>query len=133
MKTIIYLTFSLFLMLGTASAQDNVAGCEAFMPAVFSVSVEQPNLELQVVDVSEARLLIFDRQGQKIFESVLDINYLPEHITEDKKKSRKIDSGWGGKRLGKELDAGTYFYILNATCTDESTQQWKGYISLLRE
>ena len=64
--------------------------------------------------VSKFSFVIFDRWGEKVFE------------TEDASKS------WDGTYNGKHLDAAVFVYIINATMTSGEKITKKGNISLIR-
>lgn len=64
--------------------------------------------------VSKFSFIIFDRWGEKVFE------------TEDASKS------WDGTYNGKHLDAAVFVYIINATLTSGEKINKKGNISLIR-
>jgi len=59
----------------------------------------------------ENRVQIFNRYGQEVFSSV---NY---------------KNNWGGKYLGNDLPAGTYYYIFD---TKKDNKIFKGYLTIFR-
>ena len=69
-------------------------------------------------DVEGARALhctVFDRWGRRVYE------------WDDVKGS------WDGKRInGTEVDAGTYYYIVDITFVDEKQQSYKGFVQVLK-
>ncbi len=130
MKLPLFLLFS--LLLGHYTLAQNDDNCLVFIPMEYAPSISLSNFEIEVTQVKEIRLFIFDRTGNKVFNSSQAINYLPGHQNEEGEDFRIIDSGWDGKQMGRELPEGIYPFVLDATCSDDSKQQWKGVISLLR-
>ena len=67
--------------------------------ATLKISVEWPNAimpnsgnDIFLPDIDDRTMMIFNRSGQKIFEG---------------------KGGWNGKYNGKEVDPGTYFYVID--------------------
>ncbi|MBA2611773.1 MAG: gliding motility-associated C-terminal domain-containing protein [Bacteroidetes bacterium] len=89
------------------------------VPNVFTPNGDGSNdvFFLKVANVSDIHALIFDRWGNKIFES----------------NSSTGNIAWDGKNSsGKELPVGTYFYIIKATGKDGKEYDQKGNVSLYR-
>ncbi|MDP3556984.1 MAG: gliding motility-associated C-terminal domain-containing protein [Bacteroidota bacterium] len=89
------------------------------VPNVFTPNGDGSNdvFFLKVANLSEINALIFDRWGNKIFESTSSTGNIE----------------WDGKnQAGKELPSGTYFYIIKATGKDGSGYEQKGNVSLFR-
>ncbi|MBL7913373.1 MAG: gliding motility-associated C-terminal domain-containing protein, partial [Bacteroidia bacterium] len=89
------------------------------VPNVFTPNGDGSNdvYFLKVANVSEINALIFDRWGNKVFES----------------NSNTGNIAWDGKNsAGKELPVGTYFYIIKATGKDGKEFDQKGNISLYK-
>ena len=89
------------------------------VPNVFTPNGDGSNdvFFLHVSNVTDISALIFDRWGNKVFET----------------SSSTGNIEWDGKNMsGKESSAGTYFYIIKATGKDGTTYDKKGNISLYR-
>jgi gliding motility-associated-like protein len=89
------------------------------VPNVFTPNGDGSNdvFFLKVANVSEINAIIFDRWGNKVYES----------------NSSTGNIEWDGKSsAGKELPAGTYFYIIKATGKDDRTYDQKGNVSIYR-
>ncbi|MEI8135725.1 MAG: gliding motility-associated C-terminal domain-containing protein [Bacteroidota bacterium] len=89
------------------------------VPNVFTPNGDGSNdvFFLKVANLTEIKALIFDRWGNKVFESTSSTGNIE----------------WDGKNLsGKELPAGTYFYIITATGKDATEYEKKGNVSLYR-
>ncbi|HWY33224.1 MAG TPA: gliding motility-associated C-terminal domain-containing protein, partial [Nitrosopumilaceae archaeon] len=59
-------------------------------------------------------ITVYDRWGLKMWEST------------------SVNGAWDGKVSGKEASDGTYYYILNATNNKGATQNYKGYLTLIK-
>ncbi|MBL7913370.1 MAG: gliding motility-associated C-terminal domain-containing protein [Bacteroidia bacterium] len=89
------------------------------VPNVFTPNGDGSNdvFFLKVANVAEINAIIFDRWGNKVYES----------------NSTTGNIEWDGKSsAGKELPAGTYFYIIKATGKDDRTYDQKGNVSIYR-
>ena len=89
------------------------------VPNVFTPNGDGSNdiFFLKVANVAEINAVIFDRWGNKVFES----------------NSNTGNIAWDGKNTaGKELPVGTYFYIIKGTGKDEKLYDQKGNISLYK-
>ena len=89
------------------------------VPNVFTPNGDGSNdlFFLKVANISEISALIFDRWGNKVFESTSSTGNIE----------------WDGKNLsGKELPAGTYFYTIKATGKDGTEYEKKGNVSIYR-
>ncbi|MDP1802875.1 MAG: gliding motility-associated C-terminal domain-containing protein [Bacteroidota bacterium] len=89
------------------------------VPNVFTPNGDGSNdvFFLKVANVAEINAIIFDRWGNKVYEST----------------STTGNIEWDGKSsAGKELPAGTYFYIIKATGKDDKTYDQKGNVSIYR-
>ncbi len=64
--------------------------------------------------VSEMNFLVYDRWGEKVFES------------------HDMNAGWDGTYRGKKCDPGVFVYYLDATCHNKVKYLKKGNITLLR-
>jgi len=94
---------------------DNDCG-ELFIPLAFSPNGDNHNdtWKVQGRCVKTFELMIYDRWGEKIFEST-DQNQL-----------------WDGYFNGKSLDTDVYVYILNITMRDGEVKNLKGDITLMK-
>jgi gliding motility-associated-like protein len=89
------------------------------VPNVFTPNGDGSNdvFFLKVANITEINALIFDRWGNKVFES----------------NSTTGNIAWDGKNLsGKELPVGTYFYVIKGTGKDGTEYNTKGNVSLYR-
>lgn len=87
------------------------------VPNVFSPNGDGVNdlFVMKHQNISEFYGQIFNRWGEVIFEW------------------SNIGGGWDGRTLaGKEIEAGTYFYIISATGIDGEIYNYKGAVTLLR-
>jgi len=93
----------------------NVECGELFVPNVFSPNGDNENDVLKVYGncITSLELLIFDRWGEKVFETT-DISY-----------------GWDGTYKGKKLDDAVFVYYLNATVNGIKVKK-HGNISLVK-
>jgi gliding motility-associated-like protein len=89
---------------------------QVFVPTAFSPNGDGQNDILYVKGpcIKSIELLIFDRWGNKVFEST-DIN-----------------NGWDGKLDGLPMNTGTYVYFLTATMYNDAVIEKKGNITLVR-
>jgi gliding motility-associated-like protein len=89
------------------------------VPNVFTPNGDGSNdvFFLKVANITEIYALIYDRWGNKVFEST----------------SNSGNIEWDGKNLSdKECAAGTYFYIIKATGKDGLNYEKKGNVSLYK-
>jgi gliding motility-associated-like protein len=89
------------------------------VPNVFTPNGDGSNdvFFLKVANITDITANIFDRWGNKVYEST----------------STTGNIAWDGKNMaGKELPVGTYFYVIKATGKDETTYEKKGNVSLYR-
>ncbi|MBA2612021.1 MAG: gliding motility-associated C-terminal domain-containing protein [Bacteroidetes bacterium] len=89
------------------------------VPNVFTPNGDGSNdiFFLKVTNLTDINALIFDRWGNKVFES----------------NSNTGNIAWDGKNMsGKETAVGTYFYIIKGTGKDGKEYDQKGNVSLYR-
>lgn len=105
---------------GTATALVTVDLPSALtVPNVFTPNGDGVNdtFFLQTTGLSSITFTVFDRWGVKMYDV----------------KSESGNVSWDGKNLfGKEVPAGTYFYLLKATGRDQKEYEQKGSMSLFR-
>lgn len=89
---------------------------DIFVPTAFSPNQDGNNDKLFVrgQNIMDMRLVVFDRWGEKVFET------------------KEQGNGWNGDFRGKPLDPAVFVYHLEATCFDEQQFFKKGNVSLLR-
>ncbi len=89
---------------------------EIYLPNIFSPNGDGNNDVFYVrgSGIESARMIIYDRWGNKIFESP-DINI-----------------GWDGTYKEKPVNAGVFVYLVTVTFFDGDEKQYKGNITLLR-
>ena len=87
-----------------------------WVPNVFSPNDDGQNDILFVEGEGVAKLLfvIYDRWGEKIFES------------------KSMDDGWDGKYKGVDLDPGVFFYYVKATFDNNSVSTLEGNVTLIK-
>ena len=87
-----------------------------FLPNAFTPNSNDENEVLYVrgQNLTEVHLVIFDRWGEKIFE------------TYDQ------EEGWDGTYKGEELDSAIFVYYMDVVCGDGQVYFEKGNISLIR-
>lgn len=111
--------------LGSCNATDSVTitvvelNCgfpTVFLPNSFTPNGDDENdvLFLRGSLVKEMELMIYDRWGEKIFES----------------QDQSI--GWDGTYKDREADSGVYVYLLKVICLDEQEVELKGNVTLIR-
>ena len=92
--------------------------CQVFVPNAFTPNGDGKNDQFRILGIEKVtslHLLIFNRWGEKIFE------------TRDKHKS------WDGKINGKQVPAGNYIYMLEFTDVySVEVQKLKGNFILIR-
>jgi gliding motility-associated-like protein len=95
--------------------------CFTFDPNVYVPNAFTPNNDnlndgfgVVGIAVNEYRIQIYNRWGEKIYES------------ED------IDAKWDATYLGKDVQVGTYLYLINFTDFDGKIYQRTGTINLIR-
>ena len=87
------------------------------MPNVFTPNGDHLNdffVPKESFNITSAVLLIYNRWGQKLFES------------------DNLQKGWDGKSNGRDCSDGTYYWIVNYT--DINNDEWsrKGFLMLIR-
>jgi len=92
-----------------------------FVPDAFSPNADNVNdvwyvygAEYNCIDPNSFTLRVFDRWGNKVFESIDPAR------------------GWNGKYKDKELDADVFIYSVQTTLTDGTTINKTGNISLIK-
>ena len=105
----------------TAGEQLETSEVECFQPHVFVPNIFSPNgdgqndvLYVRGMGISSFSFVIYDRWGEKVFES------------------SDATNGWDGRFKGKEMLSDVYVYYLKAVMTDGTTVEKKGDISLVR-
>ena len=88
---------------------------EVYVPSAFSPNEDGNNDVLYVRGncIKTIRFIIYDRWGEKVFES------------ED------IKTGWDGKHKGKKLSIAAFTYYLKATLIDNSSTEKHGEINII--
>lgn len=89
---------------------------EIFIADIFSPNQDGNNdlLYVRGNGIKEMQFTIFDRWGEKIFES------------------NDVKNGWDGTNKGKQLEPGVYVYFLDATMMNDEKINRKGEITLVR-
>ncbi len=87
-----------------------------YIPNIFSPNGDGDNDELFVRSnyIDEMHFLIYDRFGEKVYES------------------RNPDEGWDGKYNGQPVQSGVYFYVFKADLIDGSYVEDSGNITVVR-
>lgn len=87
-----------------------------YLPNIFSPNGDGNNdlFYVRGSGISGMELLIYDRWGEKMFES------------------KDIHTGWDGTYHGKPVNAGVYTYLLRATFFDGDERKEKGTVTLVR-
>jgi gliding motility-associated-like protein len=87
-----------------------------YVPNAFTPDGDARNDELFVRSrmVSEMNFLVYDRWGEKVFES------------------QDMNKGWDGTYRGKKCDPGVFVYYLDATCHNKAKYLKKGNVTLIR-
>ena len=98
-------------------AEQKCSDCELFIPNAFTPNGDGLNDLLKAkpsCPISDFDFLIFDRWGDKIFES------------------HNSDAGWDGNYLGNPLSTGVYVYLINYKIASQTTKMAKGTVTLIR-
>ena len=87
-----------------------------FMPNAFTPNANEENDKLLVrgQNITDLHLVIFDRWGEKVFESVNQYE------------------GWDGTYEGREVDPAVFVYYLEVVCADGQEYFEKGNVTLIR-
>jgi len=87
-----------------------------FIPDIFSPNGDDANdvLYVRSQGIVSMVFVVYNRWGEKVFES------------------DQIAHGWDGQHRGKPSPSGNYFYYLQASLNDGSTEEMSGEISLIR-
>ncbi len=87
-----------------------------YVPNAFTPNGDGKNDQLFVRSkmVSELTFLIYDRWGEKVFET------------------NDMRNGWDGTFKGKPCDPGVFVYYLDVTCHNQSTYFKKGNVTVIR-
>jgi len=91
--------------------------CEIFIPNAFTPNSDAKNENFYptaTCDFVRYEFLIFDRWGEKIFESI------------------DITESWDGKYKNKNVPVGVYIYVLNYSWEIGIDKQFKGHVSVIR-
>lgn len=88
---------------------------DVFVPDVFSPNGAHNNiLYVRSTCIASMDFLVFDRWGNKIFES------------------HDLNTGWNGTYKGQPMNTGTYIWYLKATLQDGTSIEKKGNVTLVR-
>ncbi|MEI6766851.1 MAG: gliding motility-associated C-terminal domain-containing protein [Bacteroidota bacterium] len=106
----------------TLSKTITVENCEPPPPLLEMPNVFTPNgdgqndnyLPIKMENIENATLMIFNRWGQKIFETT------------------DLSQGWNGKHHGLKCADGTYYWIVEYTGADNKKSSQQGFVMLLR-
>lgn len=99
------------------------------VPEVFELHGEQ-GVSIEVGNVKEVRLMVFDRKGIKLFETQISVLYNPQTDVKEGVKRRFVDSGWNGHSQGQKLPQGLYAYTLQAVCIDDKKMKGNGMMEI---
>lgn len=96
----------------------------AFIPNLFSPNQDGNNDLFKVYGLTDVKTIdfkVFDRQGNLVFEAT---------------SLSELQQGWDGKKGGKEMPNGTYFWILNGSDGNDHPilidNKSSGYVQLLK-
>jgi gliding motility-associated-like protein len=105
----------------TAEVIASTTPCETYIPHIYVPNIFSPNgdgqndvLYVRGKGVKELEFVIYDRWGEKVFEST-DLN-----------------KGWDGRYKNKDMDAAVFVYYLKATLDNDEKVDVKGNITLVR-
>ena len=89
---------------------------DVYIPNIFSPNGDSKNDEFRIQSnfVKEVHMEIYNRWGQKVFES------------------DNPSVGWDGKFEGRELPPDVYGYFFSVLCIDEKKYFKKGNVTLVR-
>lgn len=103
------------------TASDDVLVTVVFAPVIFVPNIFSPNgdqhndiLYVRGVGIEEMTFIVYDRWGEKVFESTDKLN------------------GWDGTFRGEKMDEAVFKYYLVGKYTDGSRFELKGDVTLIR-
>ena len=110
------------LMLGNVKAQEREtkkSSCNAtdiIISANYRVSTESP-LQIDVFEIRDLRMTVFDGAGHKLHEVEINITYTPNDVKESR-YFKQVDIGWKGDKdmHGNEVEGGMYYYAIDGEC-----------------
>lgn len=90
--------------------------CNAAVPTAFSPNGDGENDVLYVrgFNVATLKFKLFNRYGEQVF------------------KTEMLSQGWDGTYLGAKLNTEVFYYVLVATCPDNTKIETTGSVTLLR-
>jgi hypothetical protein len=110
-----------------------VAHCAIEVPPTFAPGLEDGKImEIQVTNVKEFSIVIFDRWGKKVLESAVAIPYDSEPEDSEALKTRLVETGWDATYKDRNLKPGSFFFTIEAICFDETPLKQNGNVSLVR-
>ncbi|MCP4440222.1 MAG: hypothetical protein GY810_14860 [Aureispira sp.] len=130
MKNLLLILFC--CSLSTAYAQHNCTAMDFLVPSNYKASKGEP-LMLEVTDVKDFRMTIFDGSGHKLYEVEINIAHAPEDV-KDGRYFKTIDTGWTGDKdmNGNSIKAGRYFYAIDGECMDDKPVRRTGAVVLTK-
>lgn len=131
MKSILIILFC--CTLSTVYAQDGA--CEAgdiLMPSNYKAAKDKP-LVLEVTDIKDFRMTLFDGTGRKLYEVEINIAHAPEDV-KDGRYFQAVNTGWiGAKDMnGDEIEAGMYYYAIDGECMNDKPVRKTGAVVLTK-
>lgn len=123
---------SLTILMAFSLPSTNVENVCAAADIIVPTSVyANKSLQLKVQDVSDFNFQLYDWKGNKIFQALVDVTYLPEE-QKNNSQQKSIDMGWLGKNMhGDKINSGNYIYIIEATCTADYHFRREGNLTLI--
>lgn len=131
MKSILILLFS--CVLSTVYAQNGVCESEDILiPSNYKAAKDKP-LTLDVTDIKDFRMTLFDGGGQKLYEVEINIAHAPEDVKEGR-YFKAVDTGWVGDKdmNGNEIAAGMYYYAIDGECMNDKPVRKTGAVVLTK-
>ncbi len=122
-------SFALLFSLISNSLQAQCIEENIKVPAILMLDEEGntfENLVASTKGVKDARIWVFDRMGNRVFQSSVSI------MGAKNEEENLLDTGWDGKKNGMPLKEGTYVYSIEATCIDNTNIRRSGTIDLVK-
>lgn len=108
-------------------AQCNAANIEVVdtLEVDFEEGEAASTLMINAKGVKMIKLLLYNRKGEKVFESSSSI------MGATKTNYRILDTGWDGTQMGVPLRPDVYLYMIEADCVDQQMVYKSGMIELV--
>ncbi|MCP4439836.1 MAG: hypothetical protein GY810_12905 [Aureispira sp.] len=123
---------SALMAFSTTDADKNNVCADADVIVPSSLYADK-TLQLKVQDVSDFTFQLYDWEGTKVFQALVDVTYLPQELKNNIHR-KSIDMGSVGNKdmQGSNMKAGNYIYIIEATCISDYHFRREGNLTLIK-